>query len=484
MVLRGRDVITLAVQGWPAFRRQITYVERIDRWSRGKQSQVEDTRSRLEVYGTDYGGDVFMPEGRGSSPEYRDLGSRAPAPWARLVIDAVVQTMFVDGIYLPGSTDPVSGWASWQRNGMDAKQISLYRAAVAHGISFVNLKPGRDRLTGESMNVWRPVSARRMAAFFEPDADDEYPSFTIEAHEQPINLNERVWFVKIEDETATHYLQCKGEGYERDDWTYISYDEHDVGVCPTVVYVNQMDLDGRTMGEVEPIIPLLRRIDQDVFDRLVMQRYGAWKVRYATGFAKPSTAEAAAMEAMRLKVEDLLINTSEKGQFGTLDATPLEGVLKALESDLRTLSAVTQTPPHHMLGLSSNMQAESLAAVEAGLQRKAFERKTTAGERHEQLVRLDAFVRGDREGARIFDAQVKWRNMESRSLSQVADAMAKLAQQVQVPPEMLWEKYLEDWTDTDTDRALKLVQDANVDALLERLEAQTAPAQQTEDEGG
>lgn len=470
MVLRGGDVITMARSGWPAFLRQLAAVERVDLWGRGKQQDIEERHGEYD------GGGVFMPDRSGATSEYMDLASRAPAPWARLVVDALVQTMFLEGVYAPGSSDPLTGWGSWLRNGMPARQIPLYRAAITHGIAYASCLPGRDRLTGDPMSVIRPHSARRMAAFWDDDADDEYPRFAIHAEPTQTSDLNTVWFVKVFDEQATHYLEVKGNGEDRRDWTYISYDEHFLGVTPIVRYSNQIDLEGRTIGEVEPIIPLLRRIDQSSFDRLIVQRFGAWKVRYATGLAKPESAQGQIAQAMRLKIEDLLVNTSTEGRFGTLDSTDIKGFIEAHDADLRVLSAVTQTPPHHMLGMSSNMQAESLAAVEAGLTRKAFERKTNTGESHSLLFRLDAHVRGDREGARQYEIQPRWRDQEARSLSQAADAAGKLATQVDVPVQMLWEKYLPDWNDTDTERALKLIEDGTVDRLLEAIERQNGPA--------
>lgn len=477
MVLRGADAITLAMEGWPGYRRQIAAAARVDLWQRGRQQEIP------EVEGAFDGGGLFMPDRSGATREYQDLASRAPAPWARLVVDALTQTMFVDGIYASNSEEPLRAWQSWQRNGMDARQIPLYRAAITHGVSYASCLPGRDRLTGDALNVMTPYSAKRMAAFWAEDSlSDEYPMFAIEADRRVTDGFNEVWFVTLWDEDARYYLEVKGDGYDRREWTYISYDEHSVGVTPIVRYSNQIDLDGTTMGEVEPIIPLLRRIDQSTFDRLIVQRFGAWKVRYATGLAKPDSIEGQIAQATRLKVEDLLINTSTDGRFGTLDATGIEGFIAATEADLRTLSAVTQTPPHHMLGLSSNMQAESLAAVEAGLTRKAFERKTNIGESHEQLLRLDAFIRGDQEESRMFDMQVRWRDSENRSLAQAADALGKLATQVEVPVQMLWEKYLPDWTDTDTARALRLIDSGAVDRLLDSITRQSAPNEVPDEE--
>jgi len=80
-----------------------------------------------------------------------------------------------------------------------------------------------------------------------------------------------------------------------------------------------------------------------------------------------------------------------------------------LGADIRDLAAVSQTPPHHLLGHVANLSAEALAAAEAGLTRKVTERKHAFGESWEQTLRLAAYMMGDEEGAADFKAQVpKW----------------------------------------------------------------------------
>jgi hypothetical protein len=87
---------------------------------------------------------------------------------------------------------------------------------------------------------------------------------------------------------------------------------------------------------------------------------------------------------------------------------------------------------------------------------------------YEQMARLSAMVRGDKEEANAYNMQVRWRDTESRSLVQAADALGKLAVQLKIPVEMLWEK-VPGWTDNDTARAKSLVEEGGIEALLQEL---------------
>ena len=130
------------------------------------------------------------------------------------------------------------------------------------------------------------------------------------------------------------------------------------------------------------------------------------------------------------------------------------------------------------LGLSANMQAESLAAARSALMAKSAERRIGWGESHEQLLRLTAKIRGNREEMTAYDMEVRWADTDVRPLSQAADALGKLAAQVGVPLEMLWED-IPGWTDSDVERAKSLVESQGMDALLDEFAKQMAVNDQT-----
>lgn len=462
-------VIAQAVSGMPAFWRQKAHAEKMDKWMQGKQLDIEDTPGQHD------GGTPYQPKdtGAGNTNEHDDLKSRAPAPFAKLVVRTLAQTVYVDSARITGQKEgeTLECWDVLQANDWNSRQIPLHNSAIGHGLAYVKALPALSPITGLKSALVRPISAIRMAAYYD-EIGDEWPVYAIQVDPLPVVEDgvEQEWSVELLDEERVHHLSFKGDGLEEDDWTYISYDDaHGLDVCPIVAFSNYTDLDGVSVGEIEPVIPLLRRIDQDTFDRLIVQRFGAWKVRYIAGLSEPTTDAEKRAQALSLRMTDMLIAGDKDTKFGTLEETSLDGYIAAEDADLRFLAAVTQTPPHHLLGLSSNLQAEALAAAEAGLQRKSVDFKIFNATSHERLLRLIAKIMGNKAEAEAKNIEIRYRDTESRSLVQAADALGKLATMLGIPVEMLWSR-IPGWSDDETERAKKLIEDGGVDRLLAELE--------------
>lgn len=413
----------------PAWQTEKDKLDRIDRWARWEHDDPDKPRQ--------------------ATAEYRELVARSQAPWGDLVVGSVAQTLYVEGYRRPDAPEDSTGWDHWQRNGMDAHQVPLHRAALTYGLAHATVLPGVSPLTGPAP-VIRCVSPRRMLAVFEDPAHDDWPVFALEVGKVRGGVEYRLY-----DELGVYRVRAKQVGDDLDPSTVTIF-EHSTGVCPVVTYRNRVDLEGRAAGEIEPFIPLLGRIDQTAFDRLVVQRFASWVVRTIAGMSVTESAAARgeSVEAtkMRLKVDDLLVAEDADTRFGSLPATPLDGFIKAYEADLTALAATSQTPAFELLGQMANMSAEALAAAKASQTAKADERKHQFGEAHERLIRLACHVAGDADGAADFRAQVRWADTSIRSLAQAVDALGKMAQMLGFPPELLWAK-VPGFTQLDVDEA-------------------------------
>lgn len=452
MVMSDADVVDMvAATMLPKWNAERTRLNRLDNWLRWNHD------------------DPHKP--RAATNEYRQLIAKAQTPWLGLVVTSVAQALYVEGYRRSSDEDNSQAWSIWQANGLDARQIAVHRAALGYGASYVTVLPGKT-LTGDAMPAVRGVSPRQMMAFYADAADDDWPTMALRIDTAGTDRRIRVY-----DGTSVYHLTQKGTTGKP---TFVRVEEHGVGVCPVIRFANLLDLEGRTDGEVEPFIPVAARIDQTTFDRLVVQRFASWVVRTVAGMSMDetiaATGETPQQAKLRLSADSLLVATDPATKFGSLPASPLDGFISAHESDVRALAAVTQTPAHELLGSLANLSAEALAAARASLTAKIDERRHSFGESWEQVLRLAAFVSGDTEGANDFEAQVRWKDTEIRSLSQAADALGKLATMLGVPAELLWEK-IPGWTDQDIERAKILVQqDDGLAALLRNIVSSQTPA--------
>ena len=433
----------------PLWQKERKRLDRIDRWMRWEHDQPHAPRQATQ--------------------EYRQLAERSPEPWGDLIVTSVAQTLYVEGYRRATDPENSAGWRRWQANQMDARQIPVHRAALGYGLAYGVVLPGVT-LGGESMAQMRGFSPREMIALYDDPAQDEWPAVAMRV--RVVNADKVL--ITVYDDTLKHELIMGGLGSKA---KHLAATAHPAGVTPVVRFANRFDLEGRSCGEIEPFIPLLGSIDQTKFDRLVVQRFASWVVRTIAGMSVNETTsvtkETPDQAKMRLKVEDILVAEDPDTRFGTLEATPLSGFIEAHDADVKTLGATSQTPFHEMLGMQ-NMAAEAIVEAKAGRSAKSDERRYVFGEAWEQWLRLAAHVDGDADGAADFEAEVRWKNTEIRSLAQAADALGKLAQMLNIPVQLLWEK-IPGFTDQDVERAKALIESDALTQLFTELDRQTNP---------
>lgn len=369
--------------------------------------------------------------------EHRALADLSRTPWLRLVVDTCIQSMYVDNIVgESGRVDEL--WRLWNANGMRSRQVSNHRAMLAYGHSYAVV-----RNAGSGVSV-RFVSPRRIAVEYEDFTSAQYPSAALEV------ISRGVWRLHVPGFEVPVVENEQTPGADR----LVTGEPIPTGLdyVPVVRFANQLDLEGKVLGEVEPFIPAAQRINKTAYDRLLAQHFNSWKVKTATGLEVPSAAdeygntvmspEEAEREAerlmLRLSQDDILVSDNPDAKFGTLDATALDPFVHAWRADIEALAAVSQTPAHALTGQLVNMSAEALAAARAPLTQKVYERQMNAGDSYSRMLRTMAKLEGRDDIAADPMVRVTWQDMEIRSLSQAADALGKLTQMLGIPARGLW----------------------------------------------
>lgn len=398
----------------------------------------------------------FLPEG--VPREIRELARIARVNMLRFVVKAAYQQMFVEGYRAKRDDENVKAWDLWQRNRMDVRQIGIHKAALAYGKSYATVLPGQDG--DESVPVIRGHSPRDMTTAY--GDDDVWPEFALEWRRPN-------W--RLYDKDAVYTLS--GSDRDADRMRLKSTALHGAGVTPVIRYRETDDLDDPRIGLVEPHITLQDQINITTFGLLVVQHYGGFPQRWVVGWMAETEQEKLKATAGRLWTFEDSRQEIELGEFKQAD---LKGYIDSREATLRHLSTVSETPAHELLGQLVNLSAEALAAAENSQQRAAHEYRTVMGESHEQTLSLGGQLMGARPEP---EAEARWRDTESRSLNQAADALGKLAAQLGVPPEMLWEM-IPGVSQTQVERWKAAAQERDVfTTMLETLDRQSreeAPA--------
>lgn len=400
---------------FPEWKAERARLDEIDVWYRAKNPTVQAPHS--------------------ATRDTKKLLELAASPWLGLIVSTCAQAMYVDGVRGSQQTEPegpVTGpWRTWLANQMHARQIAVHRAALGYGYSFMSVLPG------DTAAAMRGVSPRKMYAVYADAAEDEWPMLALKFEAQSKDR----YAVRVIDEGTIHFLTCDsmGNGVE-----WLDERTHPLKVTPIVRYTNLLDLDGRTLGEVQPFIPLAARIDKTNYDRLVTQHFNSWKKLWIAGMAKPDQDQVAnglTPEQVKLKLaqDDILIADDPDTKFGAFPASELHGYIQARESDVKELAATSQTPAYALTGDLVNLSADALAAARSTLDQKVMERRTSFGVSHAQALRLAALAEGDAATASDVSLEVTWQDMSIRSLSAAADALGKIASQLGVPPQELWQ---------------------------------------------
>jgi len=370
--------------------------------------------------------DIYVP--RSATQEYRELVRQARFNVLPLVVGQLAQALYVDGYRASGAIEDSPVWdAVWQPNRMDARQGGLYRAAIQYGTSYARVLPGRP------VPVITPLSPRRCTALYEDQMVDEWPRLAL--------VHDRGRRFTVYDDVASYPVVLPEDGAQ------LVLDgppgKHGLGVCPVVRFLDSYDdLDGGACGKVEPLLPVQRQLNQLTFGLLMAAQYAAFRQRWVTGMAIPEDAAGVALEPFNAAVNRVWHAESPDTKFGDFAQTDLKGYLDARDKALLFVSSTAQIPPHSLLVGSgiSNISAEALAALEAGHRQDIAEHQQSFGESTEQMLRLAALAMGDMETWEDTSAQVVWRDTTPRSIGQVADALGKMAQMLEVPPRALWER--------------------------------------------
>lgn len=401
----------------------------------GKQLARDAPRfDRLERY---WRGDPPLPHGNKKMREaYRRLQKMSRTAFGSLIVETVLERMKITA-FRSGSagTDDSdrTAWSWWQANNLDADSGLVHRAAVIMSRAYVTVgksDDGRPIVTAEDprqvTHISDPVNRRKVVAALKTWWDD-----IEDVQKAVLYLKDYVYYFRtisnVNRDTAAKTLWT-AQSWELD-LTDEDYPEGrgknpiPDGTIPVVPFINRPNLAGDGLGEFEDVLDVLDRINNIVLDRLVIIAMQAYRQRWATGV--DSEDEQGNPQNIFDPGADLLWTVpDDKAKFGEFSPTDVSPIIKAVESDVQYLGAITRTPPHYLLAAIVNASGDALATAETGLVSKLLERTTEFGESWERVYRLVGQIVGQPVPD---DAEVVWKDAQYRTLTELASAAVQFA---------------------------------------------------------
>lgn len=387
-------------------------IERLDTYYRGRQQQH-----------------AFM------APEVRaSLGDRLPPlvlNWPRLVVDALEERLDVDGFRL-SSDEPADRelWRIWQANRLDELSQQAHLDALVSGQAFVVVWAGADprtpRITVESgrqMAVERSPMTGEITVAVKRWTEGGYGYAVVYGPDEITR-----WRTEQHVVAGSDTYDLPTGGYRRVDTI-----ANPLGQVPVCALTNRPRLlipDGES--ELTDVIPLTDAAAKIMTDMLVTSEYAAAPRRWITGMDLPTdaAAERAGAQAQQkwtdAPASKLWIAGDPDTKFGQFPEATLDGFVHAIDTLTQQASAVSGLPPAYFgIHGSEVASADAIRSSEATLVSKARRRQRAFGGTWEDVMRLAVLVRDGVQRPGMESLETIWRDPETRTVAQAADAAVK-----------------------------------------------------------
>lgn len=360
----------------------------------------------------------------GATPELQAISRMSRVNVADLVLKATTQQMFVDGYYSEDAVTDDAVMRTWYLNKMPRKQIGIHRSGSGYGATYVVLTPG------DPVPVQRPVSPLNMTTAYDW-TDEDWPQLALE------DMGRGVW--RLYDSTHIYVLSWTEDKRRISAEVPLNFElvdlfEHNVGVCPVIRYVADVDIDTPVRGDIEPIIPVIDQLQMVTFQLNVAQHYDAAGRKMIIGRMLDDLERE--LMASGANTTTLIDGDPDSVRVVELSQTDLSGFIESRRSTLELMSALSQTPTQELLGSIANLSAAALEETRESTDRKVNEREVTFGESHKQLLAQTGSIQG--HDVDPF-AEVRWKVTRPQRQTAMVDLLIKMSQDLNVPQEALFQ---------------------------------------------
>lgn len=370
-----------------------------------------------------------------ATPKFRaafgSLFGAFASSWMSIVVDTCEERLNVQGFRFGQSPDADrDAWEVWQRNDLDAGAQLVHREALVTGRAYAIVwadGQGRPRIT--------PESPRQVAVTHAPGD----PGMVTAALKRWAEAGTAHGTLFLPDRVLRLTARSSGPVVPASSWTTVETIDNPLGRVPVVEFTNRPSLLGRGESEIESLIPVQDAVNKLVTDLLVASEFAAFRQRWVTGLEIPADPETdEPIEPFEAAVGRLWVAESDETTFGEFGASDLSNYVAAAEMFVQHIASQSRTPPHYFFLRGEFPSGESIQSAEAGLVAKVHRKMTHFGDGWERVMRLAFAVAGDPRADEVH-AETIWRDPETRTQSEWADALSKRAA-LGVP----WQQLMED----------------------------------------
>lgn len=338
-----------------------------------------------------------------------------------LVVDSVAERLRVQGFRFGAEDADDEAWRIWQANGLDAESNMLHTEAIKLGEASWMVQPNGDTplITAEHPSqvivATAPGNRRRRLAALKKWAEDDH----VRAN---LYLPDRI--IKYRAPRDPALVQD-----DRTRWETISASPNRLGEVPVIPAQNNPSmLRGGRSDLSFGATSLQDLIEKTVADALVGSEYHGLPQRVLLGVEPPRDPNTGrVISDAKMQKQRLWYFNAPDAKAHEFSQADLDALRKLVDGFIGDLAAQTRIPIYYFRPAAiSNISAEALIGLDAGLVSKANDKKAPIGEAHEEAMRL-AFKSIDPDDPRAQEtaAETIWADTESRSIAQVTDAAQK-----------------------------------------------------------
>lgn len=384
-------------------------------------------------------GDPPAPNGADGAREvYEAFVKKARLNLAELVVSALADRLQPVG-FQTGQDDDETGdeqaGAMWRRAGMDVQSSNVHDMVLTYGEGYVIVGPLSERTGAPIVTAEDP---RYMVGDPNP-AEPETLRAALKVVYDDVAGEDRAYlylpggiFVARNRAQATVSAIPNGVPrgpmlmFDHNTWEWDQERSGPVpnGQMPVVRFANKDE-----MGEFEPHIDTLDRINHQILQTMVIGTMQAFRVRAIKNLPDkdPETGKKVDYSDLLSLDPGSVWQLPKDTELWESETTDLRPLLEAIKDDLERLAASTKTPLHMLAAGGVNQSAEGAQAQVAGMVFKANDRISRLRPSWNQVASLMLLAMGDPARADLAKLWTIFAPVEQLSLSEQADAAAKAA---------------------------------------------------------